>query len=398
MHVGVVLGDIEPQSGGGFTFAHDVVAAFLDHARASSHRFTLFAPQAYADAMRGQDLADNVSIVPSRKARSLERRISLLRHYLPVFGYLWKSVSRLERQMASLGVDLVWLAAGGVQDTYEIPYVTTVWDVQHLTHPWFPEVSENWRWDHRELFMWRHLRRASAIIVGTQVGKDEIVRYYGVPEDHIAILPHPTPGFVLRAAKGTATDKRPSDISKDYLLYPAQFWPHKNHVNLLKALQLLVKADPGTPTLVLVGSDKGNRAFVESCAADLGVSQKVLFLGFVPTKDLIDLYRNARALVYPSFSGPENLPPLEAFALGCPAVVSNYRGAEEQLGDAAVLFDPSDPAAIAKAIARVITDESLRAKLIERGRSRAARWTGRDFVGGVFKIFDTFEAQRSCWK
>jgi glycosyltransferase involved in cell wall biosynthesis len=398
MHVGVVLDDIEPQAGGGFTFVHDIAAALLDYAKASPHRFTLMVSQAYADAMLGRELVANVSIVPSRKPRFLERRISLLRHYVPVVGYLWKSVSGLERQMASLGVDLVWIVAGRLMDTFEIPFVTTVWDVQHLTHPWFPEVSENWRWDHRELFLRRHLRRASSIIVGTQVGKDEIVRYYGVPEEHIAILPHPTPGFALRAAQETATDKLTSNIPQDYLLYPAQFWPHKNHVNLLKALRLLIDADPATPALVLVGSDQGNRAFVESCAADLGVSHKVFFLGFVPTEDLIGLYRNARALVYPSFSGPENLPPLEAFALGCPAIVSNYRGAEEQLGDCAVLFDPTRPAAIAEAVARVVADEALRAQLIERGKRRAARWTGREFVGGIFEIFDAFDAQRCCWK
>jgi glycosyltransferase involved in cell wall biosynthesis len=397
MHVAVVLGDIEPQAGGGFTFVHDVVSAFLELAKESAHRFTLLAPQPYADAMRGRELANNVAIVTSSKAHFLDRRLSLLRHYLPIFGYFWRRASNLERQTRSLGIDLIWLA-GGLHDTYETPYVTTVWDVQHLTHPWFPEISANWTWDHRELFLRRHLRRAASIIVGTRVGRDEIVRYYGVPEEHIALLPHPTPGFALRAAREAATQEPPSDIPKNYIFYPAQFWPHKNHVNLLQALRLLVDADPETPALVLVGSDKGNRAFVESCAADLGISHKVLFLGFVSTEDLVGLYRNARALVYPSFSGPENLPPLEAFALGCPAIVSNYRGAEEQLGDSAVLFDPANPAAIAEAIARVVADESLRAELIERGKARAANWTGREFVAGVFKIFDAFEAQRRCWK
>jgi glycosyltransferase involved in cell wall biosynthesis len=397
MHVGVVLGDIEPQAGGGFTFVHDVVGAFLDLAKESAHRFTLLAPQGYIDAMRGRELAQNVAILPSRKAHFLDRRISLLGHYLPIFGYFWRRVSSLERQFTSLGVDLIWLA-GGLHDTFETPYVTTVWDVQHLTHPWFPEVSANWTWDHRELFLRRHLRRATSIVVGTRVGRDEIVQYYGVPEEHIAILPHPTPGFALRAAGETVTQKLPSNIPENYILYPAQFWPHKNHVNLLKALRLLLEADPGTPTLVLAGSDKGNRTFVESCAADLGVGHKVVFLGFVPTEDLIGLYRNARALIYPSFSGPENLPPLEAFALGCPAIVSNYRGADEQLGDSAVLFDPANPAAIAEAIARVLADELLRAQLVDRGRKRAACWTGREFVRGIFKIFDAFEAQRCCWK
>jgi glycosyltransferase involved in cell wall biosynthesis len=347
--------------------------------------------------MRERALAANVVIVASRKAGFLDRRLSLLRHYLPLFGYFWRRPSSLERQTASLGVDLIWLA-GGMHDTYETPYVTTVWDVQHLTHPWFPEVSKSWTWDHRELFCSRHLRRATSIIVGTRVGRDELVQYYGIPDEHIAILPHPTPGFALRAAGETVPGKPPSNIPKDYLFYPAQFWPHKNHVNLLKALQLLVEADPETPALVLAGSDKGNRVFVESRAADLGIAHKVLFLGFVPTEELIALYANARALVYPSFSGPENLPPLEAFALGCPAVVASYRGAEEQLGDAALLFDPADPAAIAAAIARVLADQSLRAELIARGRARAARWTGREFVSGVFRIFDAFEAQRRCWK
>jgi glycosyltransferase involved in cell wall biosynthesis len=395
MHVGLVLGDIEPQSGGGFTLVHDVVNAFLDHAHTSRHRFTLFSPEAYAKAMQGQQLPGNVSIVVSRKAGFLDRRFSLMRHYVPVSGYFWKSGSRFERQMTSLGIDLVWLAGGRIQDTYEIPYVTTVWDVQHLTHPWFPEVSADWRWDHRELFLRRHLRRATSIIVGTRVGLDEIARYYGVPEEHLAILPHPTPGFALRAAQ--ESHEPPSNVPKEYLLYPAQFWAHKNHVNLLKALKLLMDAGFDVPTLVLVGADQGNRAFVERCAVDLGISHKVQFLGFIQAEELVALYKHARALVYPSFSGPENLPPLEAFALGCPAIVSNYRGAEEQLGDAAVLFDPADPATIADAIRRVLSDDALRDELIVRGRARAAKWTGREFVTGVFKIFDAFDAQRRCW-
>ncbi|WP_049820309.1 glycosyltransferase family 4 protein [Bradyrhizobium japonicum] len=397
MHVAVVLRDIEPQAGGGFTFIHDVADALFGLAAESPHRFTVLAPDAYADSIRGRKLAKNVTIVASSASSLLDRATSLLRHYLPIFGYFWHRASRLERQVTSLGIDIVWLP-GGTYETYDTPYITTVWDVQHITHPWFPEVSANWTWDHRELFLTRHLRRATSIIVGTRVGKDEIVGYFGVPEEHIAILPHPTPSFALRASMTAVPQVLPPDVPKNYLFYPAQFWPHKNHINLLKALRLVLNEDPTAPALVLAGSDKGNRAFVERCAAELGILHKVIFLGFVPTGNLIALYQNARALVYPSFSGPENLPPLEAFALGCPAIVSNYRGAEEQLGDAAILVDPASPAAIAEAITRVLTDASLRVQLIERGKIRAAKWTGREFVSGVFNILDAFEAQRSCWK
>ncbi|MDA9519251.1 hypothetical protein XI06_02530 [Bradyrhizobium sp. CCBAU 11434] len=395
MHVGVVLGDIDKQLGGGFTFVHDVVAAFLEQAATSSHRFTLFAPRDYVEAMRGEQLAPNVTLIANCKPGILDRHISLLRHYWPVFGYFWRWPSRFEQQMRTLGVEFVWLA-GGNHDTYETPYATTLWDVQYLTHPWLPEMNRNWQWEHRELFFSRHLRRATSIIVGTKIGKDQVTRYCGVPEDHIDILPHPTPSFALRAAEQES--KPPANLPKDFIFYPAQFWPHKNHVNLLRALKILVETDPDTPTLVLVGSDRGNRAFVESCAAELGVSHKIVILGFVPTEDVVGLYKHARALVYPSFSGPENLPPLEAFALGCPAVVSNYLGAEEQLGDAALLFDPMDPASLADSVRKVLSDAELRRKLVERGKARAIRWTGREFVAGVFKIFDRFEPQRRCWK
>ena len=123
----------------------------------------------------------------------------------------------------------------------------------------------------------------------------------------------------------------------------------------------------------------------------------VAFLGFVPLEDLVALYRGAFALAYVTFFGPENLPPLEAFALGCPVVASDVSGAREQLGEAALLVDPRDPAKIAAGIKALHDDKDLRRRLIENGRARAERWTAKDFVREVFKTFDEFEPVRRCW-
>jgi glycosyltransferase involved in cell wall biosynthesis len=117
-----------------------------------------------------------------------------------------------------------------------------------------------------------------------------------------------------------------------------------------------------------------------------------------PTEDLIALYRGAFALAYVTFFGPENLPTLEAFALGCPVVASNVDGAREQLGDAALLVEPRDPAKIAAAIKTLYDDKDLRQILIKKGRARAERWTAKDFVRGVFSALDEFEPVRRCWK
>jgi glycosyltransferase involved in cell wall biosynthesis len=182
-----------------------------------------------------------------------------------------------------------------------------------------------------------------------------------------------------------------------YLFYPAQMWPHKNHVNLLEALALLRKRDGLQLSLALSGSDRGNLGYVQQAAARLGVADAVSFLGFVSREDLVGLYRHALALSYVTFFGPENLPPLEAFALGCPVVASNVSGAEEQLADAALLVDPRRPDEIAAAIRDLHDDPVLRANLVERGRQRARRSTGREFVAAVLRWCDEFAAVRRCW-
>jgi len=146
-----------------------------------------------------------------------------------------------------------------------------VWDLQHRLQPYFPEVSAAGEWDTRELaYVW-FLQRASVIIAGTLAGRDEIERFYQVPTERIRILPHPTPRFALNAP-----EKKLEGIPKKYgipehgfLLYPAQFWAHKNHVNLLLAIGELRDKHGLTVHLVLVGSDKGNLAQVQQRTREL---------------------------------------------------------------------------------------------------------------------------------
>jgi glycosyltransferase involved in cell wall biosynthesis len=111
----------------------------------------------------------------------------------------------------------------------------------------------------------------------------------------------------------------------------------------------------------------------------------------------MQLYRGCVALTYVSFCGPENLPPLEAFAIGCPVIAADIGGAAEQLGEAAILVNPEDPAEIAKAIKRMMEDPAARQWLIEMGHARAARFTSTDFVRGMLSIFDRFESVRRSW-
>lgn len=396
MRIGVCLGDFVPQVGGGYTFVSQVFDAFLGLAASSHHTFVVFCDPAVARRLAGAGVAANVELFGVPVKGSAATAITALKHYSPLFGYLLRRPGRLERDAIRKGVGLAWFVGGGVYDTLDIPYIATVWDVQHRTHPWFPEVSSQGRWDYRELMHARFLRRAARLITGTRVGAEQLGYYYQVPPDRITLLPHPTPALFHDVA-GAVSPAVSAFSATRFFFYPAQYWPHKNHVTLLHALKLLGDRHGMTADLVLTGSDQGNLGHVQAVATALGLRSQVHFAGFVSSADLVWLYRNAVALVYPSFSGPENLPPLEAFSLGCPVAISDYPGVDEQIADAALRFDPRDPAQLADALRRLLEEPSLRDDLIAKGRARLQHRTPLGYVRGVFAIFDEFEGIRRCW-
>ena len=110
------------------------------------------------------------------------------------------------------------------------------------------------------------------------------------------------------------------------------------------------------------------------------------FLGYVPNEDITEIYRRARAMVMPTFFLFLNIPPLEALAIGCPTAVSNVYGMPEQVGDAALLFDPNKVDEIAAAIYKLWTDDYLCNSLIEKGLRKAKAWGQPQFNNRLEKI------------
>jgi glycosyltransferase involved in cell wall biosynthesis len=394
MRVGVYFGDWSADVGGGHTFEAEIAASLASLAAESRHTFVLFSSSPEAANLHRDDRIEVARFAPRNL---VERAIGMLQQESPTFHRWWKWPNRLDRVAAASGVEFMWFV-GPVPVLVDLPYLTVVWDLQHRLQPWFPEVGASREWKTREAGLSWFLRRAAIIIAGTKVGQEEIERFYQVPPQRIALLPHPTPGFALDAPPSRGDEVVAKyGLPENYLFYPAQFWSHKNHANLLLAVQILRDKHQLAMPVVFVGSDKGNRTYIEDLARQLGLSAQVRFLGFVPAAELVALYRRALALVYVTFFGPENLPPLEAFALGCPVVASNVPGAQEQLGDAALLVDPCSPQEIARAVQSLWEDQALRETLREKGLERARKWTGRHFVRGVFGLLDQFESVRRCW-
>ena len=406
MRVGIFYTPGDQRVGGGYTYQDDIFHSLLDVAESSLHTFVVFSGS--KAIVEQQTPVQNLEFVFFQStyrqkalgvARQLLRLIRRkLRHPFSPFDLRTAYKNYWLNRVKHHAIDVFWSFGPG-QLVLDIPYITPVWDLQHRLQPFFPEVSAAEQWQQRETHYATVLRRAAYVTVGTEEGKQEVERFYGIPAERIRVLPHPTPRFALN---GHSADPRAVlnryGLKAGFLFYPAQFWPHKNHAGLLRGVRLLGERYGIVFDLVFVGSDKGNLQYIRSLAAELNLSGQVHFLGFVPSEDLIALYKSAFALTYASYFGPDNLPPLEAFALGCPVIASRVSGAEEQLGDAALLFDPKNPEQLADTIRMLHENPDVRAELIRRGRERALRFTGKDYVEGVFALLDEFEPFRSCWR
>lgn len=405
MHVGLFLNDLGPRIGGGFTYQAEILLGMAEAAKDSSHRFTVFFHKGTHFGGLEADLSKkgipciSLDRMPPNLAGARIRfaRMAITARCRRLLGRPAVMPNYFDVMFRELGIECVWFLANRHVEV-ETPFITTVWDLQHRLQPWFPELCRNGEWHRRESEFGTLLRRATAVVTGTKEGRDEIVRFYGLPEERVLILPMPTPRHALAPPEPRPGTLKDLHLPAPFVFYPAQFWAHKNHVNLLHALAVLRDRKGLKMAAVFAGGDRGNMEHVRKVAAELGLSDRVKILGFVETEALVALYREARALVFPSYFGPDNLPPLEAFALGCPVIAARVPGAEEQLGDAAEFVDPSDPEAMAWAIFKVHSDEAVRGEMVDKGKRRAGKWVAADSARAMMDFLDRFERIRRGWE
>jgi glycosyltransferase involved in cell wall biosynthesis len=267
-----------------------------------------------------------------------------------------------------------------------VPALATIHDLMHRYEPRFPEVSVNGLYRTREWVFRNICKWADGILVDSNTGKIHVMESYAQSDERIHVLPYIPPKYIH-------SQQAPEDFRSRYRLpdkfifYPAHFWEHKNHRNLISAVGRLKREVPDLK-LVLVGTEKNGYHAALKQIQSLNLSDDIVILGHVADEDMPELYRRARALVMPTFFGPTNIPPREAFAVGCPVAVSGIYGIPEQVGDAALIFNPASVEEIAHCIKQLWTDDGLCATLVSRGRQRAAAWGQKQFNERFRDIID----------
>jgi glycosyltransferase involved in cell wall biosynthesis len=246
----------------------------------------------------------------------------------------------------------------------DVPLVAVVHDLQHAAYPRFftPEQIAV-----RQRQIEDVAERAARIVCVSGTVRDSLVASVGVEAERVTVIHHtlfeqpPAPSV----EEGTTLLGDLGLEAGDFYLYPANFWPHKNHAALLEA----VAAYRRHP-LVCTGWPSEHLAKVTELAGRLGIEDLVRFPGYVSGRDLVVLLRSCRALVYPSLFEGFGLPLLEAMALGAPIVCSRAASLPEVAADAALYFDPVRPMEIVNAFERLDDDPTLRERLVACGEDR----------------------------
>jgi glycosyltransferase involved in cell wall biosynthesis len=285
----------------------------------------------------------------------------------------WPALPVSDGYYESLGCDVLHFPTQGFT-LCALPTIYNPHDLQHLHYPQFftPEELAN-----REITYRAACRLSHTIVVGSQWIKQDVIRQFAVHADKVQVIPWASPTEYYPPISPSCLDeaRRRFALPDKYAFYPAVTWPHKNHLRLLDALASIRDTRGVVVHLVCSGTRyESHWPNIQRRIKELGLESQVKFLGFVSEADLRALYRLAEFLVLPTLFEADSCPIHEAWSEGLPVASSNHTALPEQVGDAGLLFDAGDVAAIAHALERMATEPGLRRILIERGHRRV-----RDF-------------------
>lgn len=264
--------------------------------------------------------------------------------------------------------------------------IITVHDLSFLR---FPQCAARGLVEYLSAVVPRSLRRADLVLADSAWTRQDLIEMLHVAAEKIVVVPagvgpeyHPISDQATLAAV-----RERYNLPRRFLLHVGTLEPRKNLIRLMEALRAIADRDPEL-CLVLVGGKGWLYEDIFASVARLGLAGRVIFPGYIAEADLPAVYNLAEALAYPSLYEGFGIPPLEAMACGVPVVSSNSSSLPEVVGDAALLVEPTDTAALADALLRALSDNELRQTLRRRGLERAAAFS---WPAAAQKLLDAYK-------
>ncbi len=385
MRIGIYLGDIKkPASVGGLTFELSFVQELLE--KETKHEF-IFYYFGKKNIFKNQQNAKFVCLKYYKKPEISLRTFCIKTYKTPIYP--------LNLRLKKDNVNVVYFLSPYLHEHIEVPYYATIRDVAHRILPHFPEYSTNRVIEKMEHKLNTFLTCASKIITCNNIAKNDIKTLYDVIDENIITMHLPYPKWIENVGEDKEFIKKHNLSKNGFVLYPAQFWTHKNHIRLILASQIMKEQNINLK-VVFCGLDRGNKKYLINTVKKLDLESNVLFLDYVSQSELMNLYKNAYCMVYPSLAGPDSIAALEALYFSCPILISNHLGYNEQLKKSAIYFNPLDEADIVEKI-KLLNDIAIKDDIISKGQLLIKENTSKSYIEKFLNMMDDFYLIRQCW-
>jgi glycosyltransferase involved in cell wall biosynthesis len=268
----------------------------------------------------------------------------------------------------------------------DLPTIYQPHDLQHLHYPqFFPEAEVA----QREREFRAFFQQASYICVQTEWTRQDLIRHYDVASEKVVVVPW---GSVFEAYNSPSPQEIRAAVDKyrlppRFFFYPAVTWPHKNHEVILRAIHLLKNELGIHAQLVLTGNSTNFRATLDRLARELGISEQLHFLGFLPPAELQAIFSAAVAMIYPSKFEGFGLPILEAFQARLPVLSSNATTLPEVARNGALFFDPDSSRELSALMKAVLEKPELREDLIDKGTQVLSQYSFANTAASFQKLY-----------
>ena len=306
-----------------------------------------------------------------------ERHIAFLRNYDPTIRRLKKYFffsNKFENLLKKLNIDLVYFTGPSQYSLYleNTDFIITIPDLSHREDLEFPEWTKSSEFQRRDEIISKSTVKAIAVITNANIIKDKISSIYSVEKNRIYVINH-RPSLGISKYRNYEPKlfeelKKKYNLPKKYIFYPAMYLPHKNHKYIIDVIKILNNELNIEMSAVFCGSDKGYLNKIKNYSKETGQQENSFFLDFVEDKYLPYLYLNSVALTMPTFSGPTNIPPWEAFMLNVPVLYSDIHNVKEVYKEAVLYIDPFKPMTMVNGLKEILNNENTKKKLLLNGK------------------------------
>lgn len=294
---------------------------------------------------------------------------------VPVENFLFHNIDlhRVVQNVISTYHFNVWFSPMLALSPLDCPIPSAIC-IPDMQHKYYPEFFDAHTIEWRETYMRQSALKANIIFTLSQNSKRDIVNFYRVDENKVIVTYLGLPSWINEVKTknnfGSTLDKY--GIKGDYLFYPANLWPHKNHKNLILAFNKIRKKTK--LKLIFSGADQEGSNEVKKLCERLKLTNRIKILGYISKDDLPVLYRKAFGMVFPSLFEGFGIPLLEAFRWGTPVLAADNTSIREVGGDAALYFSGESVESIENALIEFIGNKKLRNHLSEKGSVRLKKF------------------------